>query len=106
MGRGDKRYNLIISERAGEMFIQNARFLAQVSARAADKLRNDIVETAKSLEDYPERGSWFIDSLLPANKYRKLLVDKRYLLIHQIKDDKVYIDYLVDCRQDYAWLIS
>jgi hypothetical protein len=42
--------------------------------------------------------------MLPANKYRKLLVDKRYLLIYQIKDGTVYIDYILDCRQDYGWL--
>jgi hypothetical protein len=41
---------------------------------------------------------------LPENKYRKLLVDRRYLLIYQIKDDTVRIDYMVDCRQDYVWL--
>jgi plasmid stabilization system protein ParE len=105
MGGNEKRYQVIISERAGEMLVQHARFLAQVSVQAAEKLRLDIVEAAKSLQVFPERGSWLVDPLLPANKYRKLLVDKRYLLIYQIKDDTVYIDYLVDCRQDYGWLI-
>jgi plasmid stabilization system protein ParE len=105
MGSNDKRYHVIISERAGEMLLQHTRFLAQVSTRAADKLRMNIVEAAKSLQEFPERGSWLVDPLLPANKYRKLLVDKRYLIIYQIKDDTVYIDYLVDCRQNYAWLI-
>jgi plasmid stabilization system protein ParE len=105
MGSTDKHYHVIFSERAGEMLVQHARFLAQVSAEAADKLRIDIVEAAKSLQEFPERGSWLVDPLLPVNRYRKLLVDKRYLIIYQIKDDTVYIDYLVDCRQDYAWLI-
>lgn len=86
------------------MLVQHARFLAQVSTQAADKLRIDIVEAAKSLQEFPERGSWLTDPLLPANKYRKILVDQRYLLIYQIKDDTVYIDYIVDCRQDYVWL--
>ena len=85
--------------------MRHARFLAQVSPQAADKLRMDVVEAAKSLQELPERGSWLTDPLLPANKYRKILVDKRYLLIYQIKDDTVYIDYMVDCREDYAWLI-
>jgi len=101
----DKRYRVVISERAGEMLVQHARFLAQVSTQAADKLRIDVIEAAKSLREFPERGSRLTDPALPANKYRKLLVDKRYLLIYQIKDDTVYIDYIVDCRQDYAWLI-
>jgi len=44
-----KRYHVIISERAGEMLVQHARFLAQVSIQAADKLRMDVIGTAKSL---------------------------------------------------------
>ncbi|WP_425057917.1 hypothetical protein SCACP_24840 [Sporomusa carbonis] len=104
MSSGDKRYHVIISERAGEMLVQHTRFLAQVSPQAADKLRMDIIEAAKSLQEFPERGSWLVDPVLPANVYRKLLVDKRYLLIYKIKDDTVYIDYMVDCRQGYSWL--
>jgi len=68
-------------------------------------MRRDVVETAKSLQEFPERGSWLADPLLPANKYRKLLVDKKYLLIYQIRENTVYIDYIVDCRQNYLWLI-
>ncbi|RJR20833.1 MAG: type II toxin-antitoxin system RelE/ParE family toxin [Desulfobacteraceae bacterium] len=105
MSSAVKRYHVIISERAGEMLVQHTRFLAQVSTRAADKMRRDVVETAKSLQEFPERGSWLADPLLPANKYRKLLVDKKYLLIYQIRENTVYIDYIVDCRQNYLWLI-
>ncbi|MDR3565560.1 MAG: type II toxin-antitoxin system RelE/ParE family toxin [Negativicutes bacterium] len=105
MSSAAKRYQVVISERAGEMLVQHTRFLTQVSSQAADKLRMDIIEAAKSLQEFPERGSWLVDPALPANEYRKLLVDKRYLLIYKIKDDKVYIDYVVDCRQEYSWLI-
>lgn len=100
-----KKYQVIISERAGEMLVQHIRFLAQVSTSAADKLRIDIIEAAKSLREFPERGFWLIDPALPVSKYRKLLVDKRYLLIYKIQGDTIYIDYLVDCRQEYSWLI-
>jgi plasmid stabilization system protein ParE len=105
MSSADKRYHVIISERAGEMLVQHARFLAQVSTQAAEKLRTDVIGAVKSLQEFPERGSGLANPLLPANKYRKMLVDKRYLLIYQIKDDRVYVDYMVDCRQDYDWLI-
>jgi hypothetical protein len=47
----------------------------------------------------------FARTALPAYKYGKLLVDARYMLIYQIKGAIVYIDYMVDCRQDYSWLI-
>jgi hypothetical protein len=101
----DKRFNVIISDRAVEMFVQHARFLTQVSPKAADKLRTDIIEAATALRKFSERGPWLVDPLFPANKYRKLLVDKRYLMVYQIKDETVYIDYVVDCRQNYGWLI-
>ncbi len=70
MSSADKRYHVIISERAGEIPVQHARFLAQVSPQAADKLRMDIIEAAKSLQKFPERGSWLTDPLLPANNKR------------------------------------
>ena len=34
-----------------------------------------------------------------------IIVTKRYLLIYQIKDNTVYVDYVPDCRQDYKWLL-
>ncbi len=105
MSSTDKHYTVIISDRAVEMLVQHIQFLAQVNPHAADKLRIDLVEAAKSLQEFPERGSWLADQLLPANKYRKLLVNKQYLLIYQIKDNTIYIDYILDCRQDYGWLI-
>lgn len=85
--------------------MQHTHFVAQVSPQAADTLRLDIIEAAKSLQELPERGSWLADNALPANVYRKLPVDKRYLLIYKIKDDTVYLDYVMDCRQEYSWLI-
>ena len=72
-----KRYTVIISERASEMLIQYVRFLAQVSTEAADKLRLTIIEAVTSLQEFPERGSWLINPLLPTNKYRKLLVERQ-----------------------------
>ena len=100
-----RRYHVAISERAGEMLVQHTLFLAQISLEAADRLRIKIMEAAKSLEKLPERGSWLVDPVLPASVYRKIVVDKRYLLIYRIKDDTVYIDHVVDCRQEYSWLM-
>ena len=39
------------------------------------------------------------------NAYRFILFEKRYMLIFQIVDHTVYADHVVDCRQDYGWLI-
>lgn len=105
MSNSNKLYIVIVSDRATDMLIQHVRFMAQINLQAADNLRVKIIEAAKSLELFPERNSWFSDPVLPANKYRKMIINKHYLLIYQIKDDRVYIDYFLDCRQDYQWLL-
>ena len=101
----DKRYNVIISDKAMSMLASHVRFLAQVSTSAAMKLKNELIKEMKSLDYMPESYSWLAGTYIPHNKYRKKLVSKRYLLIYQIIDDIVYIDYVLDCRQDYNWLI-
>lgn len=101
----NKSHTVIISEKAAEMLLYHARFLANVSEEAAKILIEDFRVSAKSLESIPDRNPWLSDSALPINKYRKLIFCKRYLMIYQIKSGNVYIDYIVDCRQDYRWLL-
>lgn len=101
----NKKYHVIISDESVQMLISHARFLTQVSEKAANRLIEDFEEKANSLKCYPERNPVIADSMIPAGKYRKMLIEKRYLLIYQIKDDYVYIDAIVDTRQDYSWLL-
>jgi hypothetical protein len=105
MESGNKIYKVIISDEAAQMLVSHARFLAQVSETAAISLISEFNEKAKSLEQFLERNPWFSDPLVPAGKYRKLLIAKRYLLVYQVKGDNVYVDTVVDCRQDYSWLL-
>ena len=56
-------------------------------------------------ENKSERNPQLDDFLIPARKYLKLLIGKRYLLIYQIKNSTVYVDAAVDTRQDYGWLL-
>lgn len=101
----NKKYTVIVSERATSMLVNHVKFLARVAPEAAKKLHKEIITEAKALEFMPEGYPWLNYAEIPANKYRKKLVAKRYLLIYQIKDDKVYVDYILDCRQEYKWLL-
>lgn len=101
----NKKYTVMFSDKATSMLIQHVRFLASVSPSAAEKLHREIIKEAKALEFMPESYPWLNAEKITVNKYRKKLVAKRYLLIYQIKDNIVYVDYVVDCRQDYKWLI-
>ena len=105
MDSTNKLYRVIVSERATDMLIRHFRFLAQVSPEAADKLRSEIIDALKSLQGFPERHLEFSDPLLPANKYRKMIISRRYLLVYQVKGETVHIDYILDCRQNYLWLL-
>ena len=105
MDRENKLFTVVVSKEATQMLVSHARFLAQVSEVAALQLIEDFQSKAKSLEQFPERNPGVIDPLITPGKYRKLLLEKRYLLIYQIKGSVVYVDAVVDTRQDYGWLL-
>ena len=100
------KYRVIISERATQMLVSHAAFLAQVSEEAAERLTFEFEKAANSLELMPQRCPWLTGEYIPRNAYRFILFEKRYMIIFQIVDDIVYADYVVDCRQDYSWLIK
>lgn len=100
-----KCYRVIIGKRTTDMLVAHARFLANVSESAAERLVFEFEAKAKSLETFPERNPYLSNPLIPADKYRQLLFAKRYLLLYFIKGDNVFVDAVVDCRQEYAWLL-
>lgn len=95
------KYRVIVSERA----VSHVAFLAQVSPEAAERLMAEFEKAANSLELMPQRCPWLTGEYIPQNAYHFILFEKRYMIIFQIVDDIVYADYVVDCRQDYSWLI-
>lgn len=99
------QYKVIISERAKEMLGMHIRFLAQVNKAAAKKLKNRLVDEIRALQEMPQRYPFLNENYTPANKYHKLYVENWFLVLYQIKDDTVYVDWIVDCRQDYQWLL-
>jgi len=105
MSNESRLYTVVISEEATQMLVSHARFLAQVNEEAALRLIETFQEKVKSLEQFPERNPVLIDPMIELGKYRKLLLEKRYFLIYQIKEKVVYVDAVVDTRQDYGWLL-
>jgi len=99
------QYKVIVSDRSRQMLASHFRFLAQKSPSAARKIKNELLEAIRSLKEMPERFPFLEAENIPPNKYHKMFVKKWYLILYQIKDQTVYLDYIVDCRQDYGWLI-
>ena len=100
------QYQVIISEQAKQNLLLHVRFLAQISKPAAQKLRKRLVEEIRSLEQMPHRYPFLNVEFIPPNKYHKLYVENNYLILYQIRDCTVYVDWIVDCRQDYQWLLK
>lgn len=101
-----QRYEIVVSERAYQMLEGHVLYLAQKSPTAANDMADRILNSIRSLQQMPERFPYLNAELIPLYKYRKLYIEKWYLVLYQIRDKTVYLDYIVDCRQDYAWLIK
>lgn len=101
----DKKYKVIVFDRAKRMLGTHIRFMAQVNKDAAKAKKKELMEAMRSLERMPQRFPFFEEAYIPTNKYHKMFVTKWYLVLYQIQDDTVYVDYILDCRKDYSWLI-
>lgn len=101
----DKTYKIIISDRAKRMLGTHIQFMAQVNKEAAIAKKKEIITAIRSLEHMPQRFPFFEELYIPANKYHKMFIAKWYLILYQIQDDTIYIDYILDCRKDYGWFI-
>ena len=101
----NKLYKVKISEEAQRGLGRIVSFIALNSIQAARLLKKDLVAEISSLKLLPERTPFLEGEFIPFNKYHKLVVGRSYLVIYQIKDDTVWVDYVIDCRQDYQWLI-
>ena len=104
---GDNRqYRVIVSDRAKRMLGEHIRFLAKVSPDAARKKKQQIMTELRSLSQWPQLFPFFDADYIPANKYHKMFIDNWYLVLYQIQDDTVYVDYILDCRTEYSWLVK
>ena len=101
----DKKYKVIVSDRAKRMLGTHIRFMAQVNKDAVKTKKQELMKAMRSLERMPQRFPFFEEAYIPTNKYHKMFVEKWYLVLYQIKDHAVYVDYILDCRKDYSWLI-
>ena len=88
------------------MLAEHLAFLAQASLPAARALQSDFLAAIRSLGTMPERFPFLNAHHIPAWKYRKMTVKNRYLILFQIREDVVYVDFIIDGRQDYHWLVK
>ncbi|MCL2366614.1 MAG: type II toxin-antitoxin system RelE/ParE family toxin [Oscillospiraceae bacterium] len=102
----NKVYDVKITDTAWEHLVEHSRFIAGVSINAATKLVDDFLESSKSLELMPERCPWLTHDAIPFQKYRKIFIGDYHMALFQVQGNKVYINAVIDCRQDYGWLLK
>lgn len=98
-------YKVIVSDRAKRMLGAHIRFMAQVNKEAAVAKKKELMAAMRSLSRMPQRFPFFEEMYITPNKYHKMFVEKWYIILYQIQDGTVYVDYILDCRKDYSWLI-
>lgn len=101
-----KRYKVIVSDRAKRMLGTHIRFMAQVNKQAAIEKKKEIMTALRTLSQMPQRYPFFEELYITPNKYHKMFIEKWYLVLYQIQDDTVYVEYILDCRKDYSWLVK
>ena len=98
-----KKYNIILARHAERMLLSHTKFLTKVSPSAAKRLLEDFRKVINSLANNPFQFP-IADTLdvpnIPPETYRKCLFDGRYKTLFLVEDDNVYIDAVIDCRQE------
>ena len=95
----ENKFQVIVSKRAAQQLVEHAVFMAR-------QLAADFWKAADSLQSFPYRNPILRSSVFVTEKYRKMVFGKWYLLIYQIKGERVFVEYVIDGRQDYQWLIQ
>ena len=101
----NQKYIVIVSDRAKAMLGTHIRFIAQVNKEVATDQKKQIMSALRTLSKMPQRFPFFEETYVPYNKYHKMFIEKWYIILYQIQDETVYVDYIIDCRKDYSWLI-
>ena len=102
-----KKYKAILARRADIMMQAHIEFLARVSIPAAHRLLTDFKRSIHKIEDNPFQFS-YADELdapgIPDETYRKCFFNERYKALFIIEEQTVYIDAIIDCRQENSEL--
>ena len=98
-----RKYSVELSRRAERMLLSHTEFLARVSPAAARRLVSSLREVKVRLADNPYQFPC-ADELdvpgIPPETYRKCLFYGRYKALFVIEGNDVFVDAVIDCRQE------
>lgn len=95
-----KNYKIRFEEEAYEQILDALEFVSRVSAQAAERLSEEIIEQTKKLESFPNRFPVDKDYCVHNQEERKLTFQKgRYYILFVVEGDEVCIEYFADNRK-------
>lgn len=92
-------YEVIMSRQALITFKSNIKFLRKFSIPYSKKIESKIDSSIKKLKSFPNIHPIFKKT--NKNVYRKIIIEKRYLVVYTVKQQKVLVYYILDGRQAY-----
>jgi len=101
----EKRYRIVISDRAKRMLEAHVLFLARVNKNAAAAQKKELFTAMRSLSQMPQRFPMWEGSGYP-DVYHKMVVGNWYVVLYKVKDDTVYVEYVLDGREENSRLLS
>ena len=93
------KYKVIVSRHVAEHLLGNIEFISNVSTEAAHRFIEEYENVITRLEDNPLQ--YQIDtSFNNPYKYRRAVFARWYKCLFIVDNSVVYLDSVVDCRQD------
>ena len=99
-------YSIIISSLAQDDIASCIAFVMNVSKQAAIELKNDIFVSIETLTNFPERNATFSMPSKFSQTIRKLIVDKRYVVLYSIEGTNVVVYRIIDSRRQFDYLLQ
>ena len=94
------QYHYVIDPAADQKLAEHIEFLARVSERAAVNLYDEYKKAIEYLESFPESCPIYYPGIPIDVQLRYKLFSKRYRIVFEIVENKVYAYDVQDCRQD------
>lgn len=88
---------IFISEKAKTDLYLNSFYKRKYSKPSSQKFFEDFNSAIQSLKLFP----YMYPKISTNSSYRKILFNKKYLIIYLIDNDIIYIDSIVNCKQNY-----
>jgi len=105
----NKKHDVTLAKRADMMLLLHTEFLARVSPSAARRLIAEFKKVKNRLSENPFQFPYADDRDVPditPETYRKCLFYGRYKALFIIEESNVFIDAIIDCRQENKGVLN